>query len=72
MTKKYDVLEIAGIEKLVRKGTDVIYYCTTETETNPEPETETNTEPDTETNLEPETETNTEPETETNPEHRNR
>ena len=30
MTKKYDVLEIAGIEKLVRKGTEVIYYCTTE------------------------------------------
>ena len=30
LTKKYDVLEIAGIEKLVRKGTDVIYYCTTE------------------------------------------
>jgi hypothetical protein len=68
LTKKYDALEIAGIEKLVRKGTDVIYYCTTETETIPEPETETNTEPETETNLEPETETNTEPETETNPE----
>ena len=30
LTKKYDVLEIAGNEKLVRKGTDVIYYCTTE------------------------------------------
>ena len=30
LTKKYDVLEIAVIEKLVRKGTDVIYYCTTE------------------------------------------
>jgi hypothetical protein len=30
LTKKYDVLELAGIEKLVRKGTDVIYYCTTE------------------------------------------
>ena len=30
LTKKYDVLEIAGIEKLVRKGKDVIYYCTTE------------------------------------------
>ena len=29
LTKKYDVLEIAGIEKLVRKGTDVfllLYY----------------------------------------------
>jgi hypothetical protein len=34
LTKKYDVLEIAGIEKLVRKGTDVIYYCTTEEELN--------------------------------------
>ena len=30
LTNKYDVLEIAGIEKLVRKGTDVMYYCTTE------------------------------------------
>jgi hypothetical protein len=30
LTKKYDVLEIAGIEKLVHRGTDVIYYCTTE------------------------------------------
>jgi hypothetical protein len=30
LTKKYDVLEIAGIEKLVRKGTGVIYYCTIE------------------------------------------
>jgi hypothetical protein len=30
LTKKYDVLEIAGIEKLVRKGTDIIYYYTTE------------------------------------------
>ena len=30
LTKKYDVLEIAGIEKFVRKWTDVIYYCTTE------------------------------------------
>ena len=30
LTKKYDALEIAGIEKLVRKRTDVIYYCTTE------------------------------------------
>jgi hypothetical protein len=30
LTKKYDVLEIVGIEKLVRKGTDIIYYYTTE------------------------------------------
>ena len=30
LTKKYDVLEIVGIEKLFRKGTDVIYDCTTE------------------------------------------
>ena len=82
MTKKYDALEIAGIEKLVRKGTDVIYYCTTEEDLNALTTTETptnrndtnqttpevDTDIETETNTEPETETNTEPETETNTE----
>ena len=82
MTKKYDALEIAGIEKLVRKGTDVIFYCTTEEDLNALTTTETptnrndtnqttpeaDTDIETETNTEPETETNTEPETETNPE----
>jgi hypothetical protein len=82
LTKKYDALEIAGIEKLVRKGTDVIYYCTTEEDLNALTTTETptnrndtnqttpeaDTDIETETNTEPETETNTEPETETNTE----
>ena len=82
MTKKYDALEIAGIEKLVRKGTDVIYYCTTEEDLNALTTTETptnrndtnqttpeaDTDIETETNTEPETDTNTEPETETNTE----
>jgi hypothetical protein len=26
--RKYDVLEVAGIEKLIRKGDGIIYYCT--------------------------------------------
>jgi hypothetical protein len=82
LTKKYDALEIAGIEKLVRKGTDVIYYCTTEEDLNALTTTETptnrndtnqttpeaDTDIETETNTEPETETNTEPETKTNTE----
>ena len=75
-------MEIAGIEKLVRKGTVVIYYCTTEEDLNALTTTETptnrndtnqttpeaDTDIETETNTEPETETNTEPETETNTE----
>ena len=82
LTKRYDALEIAGIEKLVRRGTDVIYYCTTEEDLNALTTTETptnrndtnqttpeaDTDIETETNTEPETETNTEPETETNTE----
>ena len=70
------------IEKLVRKGTDIIYYCTTEEDLNALTTTETptnrndtnqttpeaDTDIETETNTEPETETNTEPETETNTE----
>ena len=72
LTKKYDALEIAGIEKLVRKGTDVIYYCTTEEDLNALTTTETptnrndtnQTTPEADTDIE--TETNTEPETETN------
>jgi hypothetical protein len=72
LTKRYDALEIAGIEKLVRRGTDVIYYCTTEEDLNALTTTETptnrndtnQTTPEADTDIE--TETNTEPETETN------
>jgi len=28
LLRKYDVLEVVGIEKLIRKGDGIIYYCT--------------------------------------------